>query len=285
MSWQLLIGLSVVIYSFSALLQKVLLKSDKSDPIAFSIFFQLGVSIVIGLIVLLWRKSIPLPELSGIGFSLLLMAILYSLGNIFVFSSLKSTDASIFTIIFSSKTLFSIVGAMVFLGEVVGPVKWLSILLIIAGIVVTSFKKTKLKLSKGEIFAVLAAMSFGLAGTNDASLIKHFDPYAYSVIGFLLPGLLISLIYPHKLKGISYFLHKDVFYKMILLCTLYGLSASFFFAALQASPSTTVVFAVNAFGSVLTVVLSIFILKEKENMFRKILGVLLALAGLILVNS
>ena len=117
MSWQILITLSIFLYSSSVLLQRVLLKNNKTDPISFAILFQTGVSLVIGLFVLITKGGINFPNLLPFFWSVVLMTVSYALANIFIFKSLKFTEASSFTVIFSSKTIFAILGASLFLGE------------------------------------------------------------------------------------------------------------------------------------------------------------------------
>ncbi len=284
MSWQLLIGLSVLLYSLSVVLQRVLLKDDKSEPISFSIFFQIGVAIVIGILVLVIQGGIPIPDFSQISWSVLAMTALYALANIFIFKSLKITEASRFTVIFSSKTLFAVLGTSLFFKEGLTAIQWFGAILIILGVVVISIKDIGKKLNKGDLLALLAAVLFGLANTNDRFLVKFFDPYSYVVIGFLLPGLAIALFYPKKLANLKIYFKKSFIYKMVILCLLYGLSAVAFFAALQTTPNSSQLFSINSFGAILTVILSIIILKEKDRIARKVLGAIMSVAGLLLVN-
>lgn len=285
MSWQLLISISVLLYSLSVLLQRLLLKDDKSEPISFSIFFQVGVAIVIGVLVLIIHRAIPIPHMTNISWSVLTMTVLYALANIFIFKSLKTTEASRFTVIFSSKTLFAVLGASLFFGEGLTPTQWVGAVLIILGVAIISIKDFSKKLNVGDLFAILAAVLFGLANTNDRFLVKFFDPYSYVVIGFLLPGLAIALFYPKKLGNLKIYFKKSLIYKMMLLCLLYGLSAVAFFAALQTTPNSSQLFSINSFGAIITVILSIIILKENDRIAKKILGALVSVTGLLLVNK
>ena len=66
---------------------------------------------------------------------------------------------------------------------------------------------------------------------------------------------------------------------------LYGLSALAFFTALQITPNASLAFAMYAFSGVLTVVLAIILLKEKDYLSRKIVGAVLSLVGLLLTNK
>lgn len=285
MTWQLLIFTSVILYAISTVLQRLLLKNDKTEPISFSVFFQVGVAVVIGIFALILNQNFSIPNLTQVGGNLLLMTVLYSLANILIFKSLKITQASKFTVIFSSRTLFAVLGVSLVFQEGLTIVQWLGAALIILGVVIVTFKKIGTKINKGDIFALLAALIFGLANTNDRLLVKFFDPYSYVVIGFLLPGLLIGLVYPQKLQNLKKYFQKTFIHKMLLLCFLYGLSALAFFGALQIGPNSSQVFAINAFGAIITVLLAIAFLRERDGIYKKIIGVVISVIGLLLVNK
>jgi uncharacterized membrane protein len=135
------------------------------------------------------------------------------------------------------------------------------------------------------MYALLAAVCFGLANTNDRVLLKLFDPYTYVILSFLLPGLAVAIFNPNKISGIKNYFEKKVIYKIVLLCSLYGISATAFFAALQLTTNSSQLFAISSFGAVLTVLLAIFILKEKDDIPKKLIGAVVSVVGLLLVNS
>jgi len=118
MSWQILITLSIFLYSSSVLLQRVLLKNNKTDPISFAILFQTGVSLVIGLFVLITKGGINFPNLLPFFWSVVLMTVSYALANIFIFKSLKFTEAG-FIPEFSKLTLNFLPEVSSFSGQIV----------------------------------------------------------------------------------------------------------------------------------------------------------------------
>lgn len=283
MSWQFLIGLSVFLYSFSALLQKKIITGKNNDPVSFSILYQLGVAVITFIIVSIFY-GIKMPSMSGVLGGVVIMTALYALSNILIFKSLKTTDASKFTIIFSGRTLFAIIASSIFLQENLTGNQWIGSILIIIGIAIITIKSLKQKISVGDMYALLAAVCFGLANTNDRVLLKLFDPYTYVILSFLLPGIAVAIFNPNKIAGIRNYLNKKVIYKIVLLCSLYGISATAFFAALQLTTNSSQLFAISSFGAVLTVLLAIFILKEKDDIPKKLVGAVVSVIGLLLVN-
>lgn len=67
----------------------------------------------------------------------------------------------------------------------------LGALLIISSVVLVSWKKQHLVFNKRFIFSSLAALSFGLAFTNDAFVLNNFDVPSYLTIAFIAPSLRI----------------------------------------------------------------------------------------------
>lgn len=285
MSLEILLAISIIFSAIPVLLQRVLLKGDHVEPISFSILFQFGVATVVAILTLAIYGSIPFPSLAPIGWNLLLMSVSYSIANIFIFNSLKVTEASRFTVIFASKTFFAVIALTVLFKEGLSSLQWLGAILIMVGVAVVYLQKTDSKINRGDLFALGAALMFGIANTNDRYLVEFFDPYTYVIVGFMLPGLLVASLYPRKIVYIKNYFTKAFMPKMFLLCFFNGLAAIAFFTALQLAPNSSQVFTFNTFSAILTVILSIIFLKERDYLARKLLGATLSLIGLILVNK
>ena len=284
MTWQVLIGLSVISNSISVLLQRVILKESYSRPIAYSIFYQLLIGVLIGVFGLFtsdmsfpnnWKTLLP---------NLILMVIFYGFGNLLIFKSLKETEASKFTIIFSLRAFFTTFGSFLLLREFLTLNQYIGAVLIFASVVLVSFKSQKLTLKRGELYAFLAALCFGLANTNDRYLLMSFQVYPFLVLAFSLPALLIALIYHQELKYIKIFLNKKLLINIALLCLIYGFTAITFFSALQLSNNSSQVANINISSVIITVVLSIIFLKERKNYLKKLIAAILTFAGVYLLK-
>lgn len=282
MNWQILLATSVVTYSISVLLQRVLLKNDKSDPVAYSIVFQLLTGILIGIYAVF--NGFTTPNLVPLIPNLILMTILYGAGNVFIFSALKMIDASEFTIVFASRALWTIIGAMIFLKESFSAQQALGTILIISSVVLVSWKKQKFSFSKGFIFSVLAALSFGLAFTNDAFIVNNFDVPSYLTIAFILPSLVVWAIYPKSTAKMKPLFERKTLLKLGLLGLFYAVSAITIFLAYQIGKNASQIAPLNQTATIITVVLSVIFLKERTDLLRKLLGAIISFAGVILVK-
>lgn len=81
MTWQILLFVSILTAGMT-LSQRVLMKDQKTDPIALTIVFQLIGGIFIGFFAVL--KGFQFPNISLIWFNFLLMPLLWGLANFFV---------------------------------------------------------------------------------------------------------------------------------------------------------------------------------------------------------
>lgn len=283
MSWQVLILLSVLTYSVSVLLQRVLVKEDKNDPIAFFIVFSFLTGMLIGAYGYL-TQNMSMPNIGSVGGNLLLTTLLYGFGNIFLFKALKKIEASIFTIIFSSRALFTILASSILLSESFTTPQWVGALCIFAGIILVTGKIKKISITKYEIFTLLAGIGYGFANTNDRIILKTLHVYPYVFIGFLLPIIPSLLLYPKSLEHIKIYLRKKVIGKLLFLCLIYAVGSLMFFVALQKAPNSSQVATINLTSVIVIVLLSIILLKEHTDWLKKITGAVLSFVGLLLLT-
>ena len=180
--WLTLTILATVCFAVARLLQKSILNNPKHDPIAYAIYFQLLVGVVLLPVALM--HGFALPSYEHLGIALVTTAILYCLVNIFTYNSLKHIPVSEFTIIFATAPIWTLISSALFLNESTDFFKIFGILLTIAGIIVTFYTGKKLRLTRYHLFAFLAAMIFGFTYTNDAYMLKHFSVPTYSFLYF-----------------------------------------------------------------------------------------------------
>ena len=209
---------------------------------------------------------------------------MYGFGNVFLFQALKTIEASAFTVIFSSRALFTILASGFFIHEFLSPKGWIGAILILSGVLLVSLTSKGFSLGKAWIFALLAAASFGFANTNDRFLLKSFSLYPYIFSAFVFPAVLVLSFNLGKIKKMKVFLEAKILVKMILLCIAYASASVTFFSALQIAPSSSQVVTINLVSVVITVILSIIILKERKNIGQKFIGAILSFIGLILVG-
>lgn len=282
MSWQLLVAISVLTYSISVLLQRVLLKDDKSDPVAYSIIFQILVGVLITIYAFI--HGFQIPNLMPIIPNLILMTILYGAGNVFIFNALKLIQASEFTIIFTSRSLWTIIAAVLFLGERFTTQQVFGTTLIISSVVmVTGGLKLK-TLKNGHAYALLAGLAFGLAFANDAFILRNFDVPSYLSLAFIIPALAVLAIKPGSIQKMKPLLEKAKLAKLLLLGIFYAISAITVFLAYQVGRNAAQIAPLNQTSTIITVLFGIIFLKESAQLAKKLVGTIVSFIGVLLLK-
>lgn len=284
MNWQIILLISVLLYSISIVIQKIILRNKNSDPLSFSILFQLFVGIMI-LAVGLILNQITLPNIKPILFNIILMVILWTFNNIFLYKAIKFSEASKFSILYSSRAFFTILASSLFLKQLLTINGYIGTFFIILGILFVSIKSHKLTFKKADIFSILAAAGFGFALTNDKFLLGYFNPYTYAALEFLLSGLFLWIIYPNATKGMQLYFQKIIFIKFAFVSALMTLSIILVYSALKLSTNSSQFASINLLSGVIIVILSIVFLKERSNILQKLAGIILSFVGLMLVAS
>lgn len=282
MIWQFLLFISVLSASIAALLRRILLREEKSDPITYVIVFQLFTGALIFLYALLRGFDLPFSSLPL--FNVIAMVVMYATGNILVFKSIKLLGASEFEVLFTTSAIWSILAAIIFLQETFSIIQTFGAILIIFSAILATAKGFKFKFAKGEIFAFLAAILFGLAFTNDAFILRGgIDVPSYLTLGFLASGSMLAVIYPKAISKIPKFIKSKEFKKMIVLCILYAVASISIFLSFQIGNNAAQIASINKAQTIIVVLLGIFLLKEKGRMVAKILAVIVAFIGVLLV--
>lgn len=283
MSWLLLILISIVLTSFVSILQRIMLKDKDSDPFIYSVVFQLIVAGLIGVFAFSTEKLV-FGNMSNIAVNLFFMTVLYGLGNIFIFKSLKQTEASKFVVIFASRALFSTIGFVLILGQSYGLKEFAGTLLIILSVIIVNYRKGTLSVSKSDIPALLAGICFGLANINDKVILESVPLYPFVFIAFLFPSLLMLAIKPKIITKLNTVFNRSLIKTMLVTSLFYGVGAITFFSALQIAEFPSKVVTINLVGVILTVFMGILLLKEKDNALLKILGAVISVVGIYLVS-
>jgi drug/metabolite transporter (DMT)-like permease len=283
MDWKISVLIYVITYSLSVILQKTLLKGDKSEVVSQSIFFQLST----GVILLLWSLVTNTFDLSfnwvEVWPNIALMTILYALGNIFIFKSLQKGSASSFSVYFSLRVFANLVLSSIFFGQSFPALGFVGLLAVLIGIVIVDYSSELWKISKSELYALLAAICIGVTNANSQFVLTEVNLSTFLVIAFIFPGLLLITIYPRKLKTLSNYMKKEYLGSFFSLAFIYTVSSIYFFKAIQDSADSALVTAVGLSSIIVTVIFAYIILKERDHFWRKLLAAVITFGGLLLL--
>ncbi len=282
--------ISIITYSGAALLQRVLMRDEDKNPLAYSAFTQLlsGVMVLV-YAVLTQNLSFPTIEViiqNKLYVFMLLSGVCFATNAYLSFKSLKYVDISKFIVLFSLRTVVTIFVASVFLKEGLNATQFIGAILILLSIVLINTKSIKeiFVFGKGELYVLLAAIVFGLGNANDKYILNSFELVPYMTIGFLLPGTLLLLSKPKTVLEFSEFFRNNRIWKILIFTFLYTVSALTFYNAFVLADNASLVSSIGQISTILVVILGVVFLKEYKDLRKKIIGGLLSFIGLILLT-
>ncbi len=282
MTWQILVALSILLYSVNGLFHRVLMRDSQSDPNAQAFMFTTIVG-VLGIAIAIYqggfKSYLTLSQLP----SFLLIAILITIGSIFAFKGFQYIEASQHTILLTTSKLWSLVGAILFLGESITLQKLLAGVLIVVGVMVAQWRKERFVINSGVWYVLLAAASYATGEILSFYVLRDFDSTSFLVYCSFLSSIIILILYPGVLKKLSFYAKPKNLGNIITVSVNDTLATLFMFNAYQLGRNATQIGPLMATQTIVTVFLALIFLRETDNIIQKILGSLLAVAGTILI--
>ncbi len=282
MSWQLLVGLSILLFSINGLLHRVLMKDSKSDPNAQAFMFTTIVGLL-GLVIVLFqgglKSHISLVQLPYF----FLIASFTTIGSIFAFKGFKYIEASEHTILLTSSKLWSLIGAVVFLGETLTLRKLVAGVMIVSGVMIAEWRKHKFVVNIGGLYVLLAAASYATGEILSFYILRNFDSTAFLVYCSFLSAIIILVLNPNVLSKLSFYTKPSNLANIVTVSVNDTLASLFLYTAYQLGRNALQIGPLMATQTIATVVLALVFLRETDNIPQKILGSLIAVIGTILI--
>lgn len=260
----------------------MLMKEESSDPYAQTIAFY-GLGGIFAFIVSLfrggWHYQISFSQLPFF----FLLTIFATAAPVLGFKALKLIEASESSILSSSQRLWIVLGAFIFLHEAFSVQKLLGAIVIIFGIIIAQWKKQQFIFNQGVLLVLLAALSYAVAEIISFYILRNFDTTSFTVYSFLLPVIALIIITPQTIKKLAFYLKPKRAINISIVSTNDTLATIFLFFAYQIGRNASQIGPLMATQTIITVILAVVILKEKNNLINKIVGACLVVAGVILV--
>ena len=259
---------------------KIVTKTSNKDG-ALTILLQL----LTGVITLLWFPffEIKFPTDLRIYFFLGLAVIFYAIEHRSNTTARRGIQSSTISILGQVYTIFMIIIGLIFFREPFVITKIMGALLIIFSNFLVFYKNGALKLNRYILFGVLANLSMAIAGFVDISISNNFNLPIYVAITFIMPAFLIFLFERPKLSDIqSEFKNGN---KAAIFITAFCWS-SFSIVGLRAYllGSVTTVVPLFALNVILNILAGYIFLKERDNLFKKLIAGILVIISVILIQ-
>lgn len=282
MSWQLLVGISVLLFSFNNLFHRVLMKDEASDPYAqFVMFYGLGglFSFIITLFHGGFHYQLTLSQLPFF----LLLTVFATAAPILAFKAAKIIEASESTILLSSYRLWLVIGAFLFLGEAFSWKKILGTIIVLIGVAIAQWRKNKFVINHGAVYILFAALCYAIADVVSFNILKNFEAVSFNVYLGIFTVIPLLLVRPKTLKKLSFYL-KPKYAVSIVAVTMEDTTATILiYFAYQMARNASQISPIMATQTILSVILAALILKERDNMVNKLIGAAVVVIGVILV--
>jgi len=284
MNWFIFALLGVITGAISNLLQKILMKNDKSDPYVYGLAFQFICAFLLTTVALF--HSFTVPAVTQLPFNFLLMGISYATSAILMFKALQITELSDATILFSSRALWTICAGLLFLKEQFTSMLFTGTLLIFISIFLAIYQKKRIQFHRGHLYTLGAALSLGIAVANDKFIISTLKPdiLSYTAFSFIVPTIFLCLFKPTAIKKLATFIERKIVQQMILLGIFYSFSIYAFATAFGKGATASQIAPISASISTITVFLAVIFLGEKNQLIKKIISAILVIVGVSLLR-
>lgn len=269
-------------------------QSDKDNGVFLSIIINVLVLGIVYGAVLLFRAE-PIEWKSTAIFAFITAGLFTSLlGRTSLFSAIRSIGSSRAAAIKNAAPIFTILAAVLFLGETISILSGVGIFIVMTGLFFLAYdqwkqngKKTGNTFKYGLILAGLSAFFFGTGqAARKFGLLEMADPVLGAWIGAVIAliGFSGSLLYKRQFRETvtSQITKVNKYYILAGVCSSFAV-LFFFFSANFIHVSYTS--AVAATEPVITVILAYFFLKQQENIQRPIIfSILLVFIGIIVIS-
>lgn len=282
MPWQLLIAISVLLFSVNGLFHRILMKDESSDPYAQTIAFY-GLGGMFAFVIAIFRGGFHYyisPSQIPLFF---LLAIFATAAPVFVFKSLKLIESSENTILLSSQKLWLVLGAFIFLQESFSLQKLVGTLIILLGITIAQWRKQQFVLNAGVVFVVLAALAYAIGDIISFHILRDFDAASFTVYLCFIPVITLLILKPKTISKLVFYRRPKYAVSIVTVAVDDTLAALAMYFAYQVGRNAAQIAPITGTQTIISVLLAIVILRERKHMVQKIIGAIAVMIGVLLV--
>lgn len=282
MHWLIYLSISILLLSCNGLFHRSLLKDDGSSPQAQTLLF-LGLGGIIAILIALIQGRLNLSFSPLLVWNFLLLILLLTPAYLLKYRGFQLIGASEVVMLAITGRLWNVFGAWLFLHETVTFRMIVGVVLILGGVMLARYERGKFTLNKGVIFVLISAALFGLGDINGFYILRTYDSSNFLIYSYLLPVAALLLLEPKTVGKLKYYLYKGRAVKMGLLSLCDSLGMLMLYLSYQAGGKAAIIGPLRSASIIITVLLAMVILKERDNIQNKLLGTFVTIAGVILL--
>lgn len=196
---------------------------------------------------------------------------------------LSGIEASTFNILQQLSTTFMILAGLIIFKEEFILAKFIGAMLIIFSNILVFYQKGKIQFNQYVLLGIISNLVFTIALFLDVNISEHFNLPMYVSITLIVPAILIMIFERIKPSEI-----KDEFVngnkKAILITAITWPIAIITQLRAYQLGNVTIVAPLCALSVMLNVLVGYLFLKEKDNLWRKIISAILIIISIILIK-
>lgn len=281
MLWVLFALISAIGAGIESILHRVVMLDE--CPYAYAVIVHFFTAI---LFVPLLVKEFVFPHSWFAWFLVLLSSILWAIIALTGFSAYKLTNVSIKAPLSEVRIVFLFLLSVLILGEAFYFRKAAGMLLILLGIIILTYKKRKvfgnLK-DRGVQLTLLTALVISGVALIDKYAMNYFTAGTFGFLVYFFPGVLL-LFFIRRRKGVVTSLMRRRF-SLIFFVIVLGMLSYYFKLRAYDLADASLVFPITRLSVLISTIGGITALKEKEEIFKKLLSVAIILVGAFVLST
>lgn len=263
---------------YNLLLRKSL--TEKGDRLVLATVMQTGIAIPMFFALLIRPPSLALYDTTAVLHVLVISSLVVAL-HITNVQALRYLEASVYSILYNLRILFTTVLGIVFLNEAVVPLQILGGLFIFLAVVTVRQKGRRDLTNRGIEWGLAASVVISVLNLFEKELINQVGYLAYAVPCMLLAAVMLWAILIAKGKRIPIKTFRQP--QILQLMVLRAVSAFGFGLAFSAGGLLSVSTYISSLSVIIIVLLGAWLLNERDYMKQKLTATALAAVGLTVI--
>ena len=259
---------------------KLATRKTKNDG-AMTVLTQLTAGISILLLVPFFQWSFPTDW--KVWLFLGLAIIFYTINDRLNTTTRKNLDISTENTLRQLSNVFIIIIGIIFFKEDIILMKLLGGLIIIGSNILLVMEKGKFVFNKYIIFQLISVLSFSIAISLDIEINEQFNLPIYIGMTLIIPAILIILFERLSFNKIVNEYKEGNKTAIIITGITWGIAILFNLRAYVFGNVTTVA-PISSLNVLINVIVAYLFLKEKDNLFRKIIAAIGIILGILLIT-
>lgn len=205
---------------------------------------------------------------------------------LFVARSLALIEVGPYSMIVNLRSAFIIPLTFIFLEETASWSLAIGALLVLIAAMMVSYQPgQRIRASKGELYALLAAVGIAIAFTNEVVVFDdNLDPPLFLALEHFIAGSLLMLIFAKHTSELGKLIKNTDFHiKAFVPSAAIVIALLAIFAAFQSDTDASLLTAIAQAATVVAVLASIWLLNEKDRMGIKIVAAVVGTVGLVIL--